>query len=367
MADDAAGLAELAVEPQSPDAAWQTLRDELESASEGEMATDCDDSFIRVDVPAAYAVPRAVGGGDAMAPPEPATEPATSDAELLTPWTFSAQRKWLLEICDRRVKMVNGRTPLGGDPFFGAAACLHCDYCDTAVFPWCGPMGRHMIPPRNRTNLLDYWHCPHCSKDMCWACGQERDAETAAADGALNNAKREDKACFGHGLELRTVCEGWDCDICGEALHGQHQMYSRDADIDICLDCETTDEGKELIAEHQLTRRAPPMPWQQHQPQFGSLLDWVPVFGAEGAGCALITVNCNPASAFFRRAGFVAIDADECCGFWKCRDPLPVLLERVRQTRRAQDAKTATEKRYDSADAIAYTMETDYYMQIDYS
>lgn len=145
-------------------------------------------------------------------------------------------------------------------------SCPICDYCTFSV---------EGTPERR---LVSYWMCNVCHTDMCGMCYEEVDEATAIKNGAKNWQQRREKMdkCRAHGLTEITHLGNHSCDVCSEEITSETWLQSVKEDgetVDICNECEPTDDMKELKFETYIDKRVR----RADVTGFGSLLDWIPV------------------------------------------------------------------------------------------
>lgn len=186
---------------------------------------------------------------------------------------------------------------------------LYCDYCKTFM--------------RDREDDV-YYHCQDCCLDMCNLCYDETSEEIAIKNGAKNWHERKDKLnkCRDlHTLSKRFQCSQYYCDICDKIISDNERYSNISKDNrncnDVCLNCSSTDEGKDLIEKKSLTLRenhSNPMEYAD----FGSLLDWVPIMRDNEYNH--IFINLNPDSQYFEKICLLSGDDHGRCGYFVIKE-----------------------------------------------
>jgi hypothetical protein len=176
----------------------------------------------------------------------------------------------------------------GVDISFFSFGSLYCDYCNVSI------------------KDKEYYYCWDCVKDMCILCFEETDEEKAIANGAKNFKKRQDslKECRQHLLKKRDYPVTTFCDVCNDVII-DNQLYSLDiVNSDLCLKCEKTDKGQEIIKDKSLKLVKNKIPMDSCE--FGSMLDWIPVIKNKDQD--MILLNMNPDSKYYEKVCLMAID-----------------------------------------------------------
>jgi hypothetical protein len=173
-----------------------------------------------------------------------------------------------------------------------------------------------------------YYYCLDCFRVMCPLCHNETDLNTAIKHKAniSNFWKRLPdviKCINEHDMTLipaTAITPNCVCDICDETIElfrnfntlddnlnlynfdkEQVAWYSnRGKEIDICMNCYDTEEGKQIIETNNL-KLCPFIPVCYYT-KFGSLLDWIPVYVSSASD--FILCNLNPDSKYYQRLAF---------------------------------------------------------------
>ena len=215
---------------------------------------------------------------------------------------------------DIRVCIING-VPTHMD--FSA---LFCDYC-----------GGH-IGESHKSRDDCYWRCWDCQKDMCDLCHGEVDEAAALSNGAVNYALRRDALalCLDGNISIssrgsserpsvhkiqRRVNRSFDyrrCDICENIISDDSRWGNKDKDV--CKACSLTPDGLDFIENMGLWEFTMKEVWDNTE--FGSMMDWVPVYKDSGDGESMILMNCKSDSSLFGRICLSAGDDHGRYGFF---------------------------------------------------
>ena len=196
-----------------------------------------------------------------------------------------------------RIKVINGmRTDMDQDSMF-------CDYCNTQIL---------------ECNRDQYYYCWTCHKDMCNLCYGETDANIAKQNGAIHFEQRCEAlaTCRTHHLQKRKIIMnfyGCYCDLCSKQLNSgllwsnirYVGQYSRS---DVCESCSSSADGIKFITDNKLEKLEcgnSLLEWW-NLTQFGSILDWVPLYKDKEYN--MILLNCNKKSNLVGRLALVSTD-----------------------------------------------------------
>lgn len=228
---------------------------------------------------------------------------------------------------DMRIKIING-IPTNFD-----YECLYCDYCGSSI----GSL--------NKENEISngYWRCWCCQKDMCNLCHSEINETIAAQNGAQNYHLRKDKiqTCLGisnegnpHKMQKRSN-ENFAlrcCDLCNEEIDITDKFrWSEDIlnynSKDICQKCSNTPNGMHhiLLWKMQEIDMNKTLNSIWNNCEFGSMMDWIPIYKDDEYN--MILINCNPNSPYHNEICLVACDDHGRSGYFTIKVDLNVLLE----------------------------------------
>jgi hypothetical protein len=195
-----------------------------------------------------------------------------------------------------RIKLING-IPTNMD-----FTCLYCDYCGTSIED-------------------KFYYCWICHKDMCNLCYGETDADIAQSNGAKNYELRREAldVCRKHNLQERSISlQICYCDICGASLsegdlwtNAKLGNYDRK---DVCCECAETDEGKALISTDKLEKVHYDLLQTWNYSNFGSLLDWIPIY--RDVEYNMILINCNKNSSLVGTFALMSNDDHGRSGYY---------------------------------------------------
>lgn len=170
-----------------------------------------------------------------------------------------------------------------------------------------------------------YYYCFDCNKSMCPLCHSETNVVIAAKHKA-NLEKYEQRqpmilACLQHNIKYipaHVSCPQANCDVCGDKINilenvatgnndynilgkmGTKWYYCRDNDVDVCMNCSETNEGKKQISKHklQIGYYSPICDYLN----FGSIMDWIPIFVTHNTDYILYNANKN--SEYYQRIAY---------------------------------------------------------------
>ena len=243
---------------------------------------------------------------------------AVSGLDIFSPKDIETYFNDIL-IGDARIKVINGiRTDMDQDSMF-------CDYCNSQIL---------------ECNRELYYYCWNCYKDMCNLCFNEADATIAKQNGAIHYEQRRDAlaACRSHYLQKRKIImnvHGCYCDICSARLNSGKlwsnvKYVGHYARSDVCEQCSLSEDGKKLIADNKLEQLEggnSQLEWWS-QTQFGSILDWIPLYKDQDYNGILI--NCNNNSNLCGRLCLMSTDDHGRNGYYTM--PIEWTLEKTLDT-----------------------------------
>lgn len=174
---------------------------------------------------------------------------------------------------------------------------IHCDYCKFKI-----------------SDRSEYFYCKICRKDMCHLCNQEL-IEGKGTLGSKNYHNRKDAInfCKQHELSNRNTYGVFTCDLCSKVI--LENRYSN-KELDVCLTCYETEEGKNTVQEHSLVLTNTVLPIDQTK--FGSFLDWVPIYKDNELNFVLYNSNKN--SDNFGKTALLAEDDHGRLGYYIMAD-----------------------------------------------
>jgi hypothetical protein len=209
---------------------------------------------------------------------------------------------------DLNIKHINGHKP-----FIGNTLEQYCSYCKTAIY-----QNKDDIECGKPLKDLSYYYCIDCQHCMCPLCHSETDYEIAMKH-KVNISKFEKRlpkvlhCIHNHNvvyIPATSIMSSCVCDNCNKSItlfnnnrsSESLQLYSYNKNIirwynnrennnDICIKCSHTVSGKELIKKYDLEL-------VEYKPvceylDFGSLLDWVPIYVSNSMDFILYNLNIN--------------------------------------------------------------------------
>lgn len=222
---------------------------------------------------------------------------------------------------DYRISVINGEYTT--DPWgVHNSTSLECDFC-------------------NYTTSHSMHHCTECNKVMCDLCYGERTVEDAIRNGAKRWHERKDALlkCFEHEAQGKFDRKEIDlvqvrCDVCGElSLEKMGEwLMNRESDKDLCVECSTTPEGKEILKDSEGEWKMKSLSSASHpalNTGYGSFLNWVPIMVSEEEGHMLM-YNIVPSSEHYHKVALVACDDHGRMGFHAINKGLDEMLEELR-------------------------------------
>lgn len=214
-----------------------------------------------------------------------------------------------------RIKIINGV------PTNFEYDALYCDYCDS-------PIGS---ANENEEISNGYWRCWDCQKDMCNLCHSEVNEDIAIKNGAQNYHLRKDRlqACLNENenekhkvqkrcnMDLSIRC----CDLCNSEIDLNDEVrWSEDVtnynSKDVCQKCANTPNGMQYIFlwKMQQIHMANNLKLLWENCEFGSMMDWIPIYKDDEFN--MILINCNPNSSSFKKIALAASDNHGRSGFF---------------------------------------------------
>lgn len=181
------------------------------------------------------------------------------DVKGLVVCTEDFRTRFFEQLLTSRVKIING-IPTSSEEFIGAVSCDYCRHgCDGEF----------------------YFRCKECLRDMCQLCKEETSEEIAIQNGAQSYAQRAEK------LQL--------C---------QQQHTLRRIEF---IELQKEDNGDGTYPYDQCFKY-----WDQLQ--YGSVLDWIPVYRDEEYN--MVLVNRYEGSPYFNQVSMCSQDNHGRCGFF---------------------------------------------------
>lgn len=198
----------------------------------------------------------------------------------------------------------------GIKPTMSSTSTRRCNYCDINI------KNKSDVNGCKTCDDKSYYYCQECHKTMCPLCHDETTIETA-----INHKVNMSKfilrqplilECLQHKLSYipaSSQVTSCYCDCCDNSINllrpencinEQINLYNfdkenikwyqnRKEDMDICLQCSDTEDGIQTINEYNLNVM-PYIPISKHI-QFGSFLDWVPIFVTATSDFMLCNLN----------------------------------------------------------------------------
>jgi len=268
---------------------------------------------------------------------------------------FSNQNNYFEEIIDSRLRTIN-HTDLRLDYSY-----LNCDYC--------------------RTDIIDqkfpkYYYCIQCNLNMCNLCYSEINEEIAIKNGAQNYHLRKDKLNHcqqNHKLVKKRIFyeslfskfnsedDPYDCNycnICKIDIQDNFRFYNKKTEVDCCLKCFNTLEGKNFVIENNLKLCKNNFDVPYNYTFFGSLYDWYPIY-TELDDEAMILFNYNKYSDYCGRFATCVYDSHGRCGYYTL--PIEYNLKKIKEVIESygkDNEKNEDENNYDAKYPIQKLMES---------
>lgn len=238
--------------------------------------------------------------------------PTTSDDSYFKAATFDVISMYFKGFSmDLGINLVNNWHPKMSDSF--SESIKTCDYCQIDI------RKKSYDVPSGCAALKDasYYYCQDCYKYMCPLCHAETNLDIAFKN--KSNLRKFEKRlakvleCMNtHNMfYLPYQSSQCSCDLCCKNIKvfslantesGILKLYSfgkgkcewynnRIKDIDICMTCALTNEGKEFIKENDLELNSyyP----ASHYNDLGSILDWIPIYVSQTSDFILYNLNSN--------------------------------------------------------------------------
>lgn len=164
-----------------------------------------------------------------------------------------------------------------------------------------------------------YWLCPRCSKDVCEACYEESPASPCVEHGMIHVTTRS---------KLEYVCDVCQCEI--RDVTWRHHENPPYQSIDICDDCEPTEEMADLIFDDDFSDPDRDGGVTRFDATgFGSMLDWIPV--GRDAESGLVLVCLNPESPNYGHVAISRKDDHDRHGYFDLAIDLETFIARTEE------------------------------------